>query len=98
MIDHLHVPAITIMQLSVTEDLIDKMEGDVFSQRVISLARKEYNDYYHVEVELNATFKKFVLNYKAAYEGRNTRKDQIIYASRSLKITSDHERAFLELA
>ena len=86
------------MQLSVTEDLIDRMHGDVFNQRVISLARVKYYDYYHVEVELNATFNTFVLNYKAAYEGRNTRKDQIIHASRSLKITSDHERMFLELA
>lgn len=83
------------MQLDVTEDLIDRMTGDVFSQKVVSLARHKYHEYYNAEVELNDTFNTFVLNYKAAYEGRNTRKDQIIHASRSLKITSDHERRFL---
>ena len=36
---------------------------------------------YEEEVELNTRFNQFVLNYKAAYEGRNSRSDQIIDGS-----------------
>ena len=43
------------------------------------------------EVELNATFNCFVANYKAAYEGRNIRRDQIIDSTKSNR-PSDLER------
>lgn len=68
-----------IFVIQLTEiDLHIANSGDVFTQEVVSLAREEYQALYHDEVELNETFDQFVWNYKAAYEGRNTRKDQVI--------------------
>lgn len=51
---------------------------DVLQQKVISEARENYQALYQEERELNETFSQFVHNYKAAYEGMNTRKEQII--------------------
>ena len=53
---------------------------DVFHHEVVSQAREEYNSHYKDEIKLNMDFNQYVVNYKAAYEGRNTVKDQIIGA------------------
>ncbi len=53
----------------------------IFHQEVVTAAREKYTKLYEEEVELNMKFNKFVQNYKAAYEGRNTRRDQIIDGS-----------------
>lgn len=50
----------------------------VVHQEVVSQAREDYCNLYEDEIELNKKFNKFVSNYKAAYEGRNTRKEQVI--------------------
>lgn len=57
---------------------IECYSGDVFQFELVSLARERYCHHYHEEIELNATFKKFVHNYKATCEGRNTPRGQII--------------------
>ena len=44
---------------------------------MISKAREEYEALYQEEKELNQKFNQFVCNYKAIFEGRNTRRDQI---------------------
>lgn len=54
------------------------IEDPVFQQEVVSQAREDYCNLYEHESKLNKKFNKFVLNYKAAYEGRNTRKEQVI--------------------
>ncbi len=66
------------------EEVIEAMK-DIFNQEVVTAAREKYTKLYGEEVELNMKFNKFVQNYKAAYEGRNTRKDQIIDGSVSKK-------------
>ena len=53
-----------------------------------------YHELYSEEVQLNDMFKTFVVNYKAAYEGRNTRKDQVTDTSKG-KSASDSERKFI---
>lgn len=40
---------------------------------------------YQEEVELNATFGLFIHNYKVAYEGKNTKRDQILNAAVIMK-------------
>lgn len=55
----------------------------------VTLAREKYYNTYKEEMELNEAFHKFVGNFKSAYEGRNTRGDQIIV---SKKKYSDMER------
>ena len=45
---------------------------------------------YEEEEQLNVKFHEFVRNYKAAFEGRNTMRDQIIDASK--KTLSDTHR------
>lgn len=62
---------------------------DVFHEEVVSHARQKYSQIYEQEIELNEVFNTFVRNYKAAYEGRNTRRDQIIDSSLGLKTSSD---------
>ena len=75
-------------------DLIEN-HPEIFHQELVSSAREIYNAYYAEEIELNAKFRKFVTNYKAAYEGENTRRAQIIYA-RNKRVKSDTERKLLE--
>ena len=65
---------------------------DVFNQEVITVAREKYNRLYEKEIQLNKKFHKFVQNYKAAYEGRNTRRHQIIDVSTGKKSLSDKQR------
>ncbi len=48
-----------------------------FRQEVLSDKRRDYGATYSEEVTLNTTFKEFASNYKASYEGRNTRRDQV---------------------
>ncbi len=48
----------------------------IFDQKLISEPRRKYNENYFEEIELNIAFHNFVHNYKAAYEGKNTRKAQ----------------------
>lgn len=43
-------------------------------------ARENYDKTYAEELDLNARFKKFVSNYKAAHEGKNTKRAQVIEA------------------
>jgi hypothetical protein len=47
--------------------------GDV----VLTKPRREYNEYYMEEIELNRCFNRFVHNYQLAYQGPNTAKAQI---------------------
>lgn len=82
------------MQLMEIEDAIGKID-DVFSQEVVSKAREEYNALYREELQLNSTFNHFVVNYKAAYEGKNTKREQIAHSTLSLQIIEDQERKFL---
>ena len=65
------------MQLKETEDLIENLK-DIFHQEVVSQAREAYNKEYEEEIQLNEEFNQFVTNYKAAYEGENTRKVQAL--------------------
>ena len=51
------------------------------SQKVLTQAREDYEELYETEIKLNKDFNRFVLNYKAAYEGRNTRREQLIRTS-----------------
>lgn len=66
---------------------------NVFKQEVVSKAREMYHELYSEEVQLNERFRTFVVNYKAAYEGRNTRKDQVTDTAKG-KSASDSEREF----
>ena len=50
----------------------------VLQHEVVTQAREDYRNVYENEIKLNKDFNKFVLNYKAAYEGKNTRKEQVI--------------------
>ena len=50
----------------------------VFQHEVVTQAREDYWNVYEDEIKLNKDFNKFVLNYKVAYEGRNTTKEQVI--------------------
>lgn len=63
-----------------TEKFIKNQEG-VFHQEVVSRAREAYDMDYKDEMRLNEKFNQFVTNYKAAYEGENTRKEQAIGVS-----------------
>ena len=78
------------VQLLGINELIERTR-DVFNTEVVSQAREQYYEQYEQEVELNATFNRFVANYKAAYEGRNIRRDQIIDSTKSNR-PSDMER------
>lgn len=69
-----------LLQLKSIEKVIENTD-DVFHGEVITEAREKYTRQYKEEVELNAEFSQFVKNYKTAYEGRNTRKNQIIDGS-----------------
>ena len=60
-----------------TEDSI-KNNKDIFHQEVVSQVRETYNEEYEEEIQLNEEFNQFVTNYKAAYEGENTRKEQAL--------------------
>ena len=42
-----------------------------------SMARKKYEDTYRDEILLNERFRQFVSNLKYAYEGKNTRREQV---------------------
>ena len=57
---------------------------------MITEARENYQTLYQEEEELNDTFRQFVLNYKAAYEGRNTRNDQIFDGAAKNVNNTDH--------
>ena len=70
------------------EEAIKKSE-DVFNQELVTEAREDYNQVYEEEIELNEAFNQFVLNYKAAYEGRNTRKAQVIAMNTSKMCLDD---------
>ena len=59
-----------------------------------TVAREFYHQLYNEEVALNLTFNTFVANYKAAYEGRNIRKDQVLDTAAKRKFGSRHERKF----
>lgn len=72
------------MQLLGIEEVIENSE-DVFQTEVVSLARENYKKDYDEEMRLNNGFNVFVLNYKSAYEGRNTRQDQLIGTTVSKK-------------
>ena len=50
---------------------------EIFYRELVSEARENYNTKYAEEIELNEKFKQFVTNYKAAYEGKNTRRAQV---------------------
>ena len=67
---------ITFVQLAQISSNVDATE-EVYQQEVISEAREGYQALYAEEEGINATFRRFVLNYKAAHEGRNTRKHQL---------------------
>ena len=82
------------LQMFKVEDFIEN-HPEVFHRELASSAREIYNANYAEEIELNAKFRKFVTNYKAAYEGENTRRAQIINA-RNKRIKSDTERKLLE--
>ena len=62
------------LQLMETEDSIENNNH----QEVVSQAREIYNEEYEEEIQLNEEFNQFVTNYKAAYEGENTRKEQAL--------------------
>lgn len=47
---------------------------------VISKFKKSYSEEYEDEIRLNQVFSQFATNYKAAHEGRNTQKAQIVDA------------------
>ena len=68
--------------------------SDVFNQEVTTVAREFYHQLYNEEVALNLVFNTFVANYKAAYEGRNIRKDQVLDSAAKRKFGSSHEREF----
>ena len=65
------------VQLMETEDSIENNK-DIFHQEVVSQVRETYNEEYEEEIQLNEEFNQFVTNYKAAYEGENTRKEQAL--------------------
>ena len=52
-------------------------EPEVFQ---ISTAKETYNATYREEIELNAKFRKYILNYKAIVEGENTIKAQVMHS------------------
>ena len=62
----------------VAKEAIIENTKTVFEQEVVSQAREDYCNLYEDEIKLNKDFNKFVLNYKAAYEGSNTTKEQVI--------------------
>ena len=59
------------------EQQAKKEEAQCFHQLLKSKARKEYEMTYSNERLLNERFRQFVLNFKYAYEGENTKKKQI---------------------
>ncbi len=59
------------------EEYIESEGSTIFHQELLSERREKYNKTYSKEVELNSNFRRFVLNYKAAHEGKNTRRDQV---------------------
>ena len=64
---------------------------EAFNQELVTEARENYELTYEGETEFNSRFRQFVINYKAAYEGENTRRAQIIDA-RNKRSVSDKER------
>lgn len=50
---------------------------DVFERELLTQARENYEATYEAEIKLNKDFNHFVVNYKAAYEGMNTRREQV---------------------
>ncbi len=78
-------------------------------REITSQAWEEYYQLYKDEIELNKVFNQFVLNYKAAYEGRNTRKEQVIgtiskkhladkgmmYANNNKRASQVHQKAVI---
>lgn len=52
------------------------MTPDVFNQELVTQAREKYTSHYQEEIELNSKFYRYVVNYKAAYDGKNTVRDQ----------------------
>lgn len=73
------------------EKLIESTD-DVFHQEIVTAARENYIKLYEEEVQLNIKFNTFVKNYRAAYEGKNTRKNQIIDGSISKKNLSKYRK------
>lgn len=67
---------------------------DILSKELVSLAREDYNKLYQEEIELNDKFRQFVYNYKSVFEGRNTRRDQIIDSVLSSKVTHGNKRKY----
>lgn len=72
------------MQLNEIKAKIETVK-DAFPGEVATQAREDYNQYYEDEIKLNKEFGQFVQNYKAAYEGRNSRKEQVIAGSSNKK-------------
>ena len=68
---------------------------DFFDYKIVSLAREKYRELYREEEELNARFNTFVRNYKAAYEGWNSREYQILNSGMGLKSSSDKRKLLL---
>ncbi len=65
------------LKLSEIEEYIESEASTIFHQELVSETREKYNETYSKEVELNSNFQHFVLNYKAAHEGKNTRREQV---------------------
>ncbi len=50
----------------------------MLEQKLMTAARKIYALRYSPETEVNSKFKLYVCNYKAAFEGRNTQRHQLV--------------------
>ena len=66
-----------LLQLIAVKEHIGRESSEIFNQELVSNKREKYNTIFSKEVELNSNFRRFVLNYKAAHEGKNTRRDQV---------------------
>ena len=64
---------------------------DANYQELVSEAREDYNKTYANEIQLNARFNEFIAKFKSFYEGKNTRRDQVLKVCAKQKL-SDTER------
>lgn len=60
----------------------------MFDEALICSARESYNDTYASEMEINSKFKQYVHNYKAAFEGKNTKRKQVLDPRKKKKLSN----------
>ena len=69
-----------------------QIASDIFQEKLTTAARKLYIHRYSTEVELNFNFKKFVHNYQAAFDGKNTKRHQLFYARNKKSVSKTESK------